>query len=383
MRDTLKVICLNLRAFLLNVAGVFFPRKAPPPASPARVLFIRIDRIGDLVLSTPALKAVKERYPEAELTALVSPVTAPLLAAAPGVSRVIIWDASKGWAGLAGTIKVLRDLHFDLAIDPYADYELRTALIAFLSGAKVRAGYQAYGRGIFFNVPVAPPQERAHFVKDAFGVLKALGIYAPVPDPELFISKEAQGGARKLLAESGVAEKDLLVAIHPGGYYPSQRWLPERFAEVISGLVSRYNAKILLIGGAGERELVKKIADSVTGALSERTIIKAIDLRTDVLCALIRRSRLFIGNNSGPLHMAGALKIPSISTMGPTDPVRWSPLGRDQVVLRSDLKCSPCNKGSCKSHECMNDLTVDMMMEGVESLLSKQGIAGKELSHED
>jgi len=81
--------------------------------------------------------------------------------------------------------------------------------------------------------------------------------------------------------------------------------------------------------------------------------------------------------------MAGALKVQSISTMGPTDPVRWSPLGRDQVVLRSDLKCRPCNKGVCRSHECMNDLTVDMMMEGVKGLLARHGIIEKEPRNED
>ncbi len=384
MKAVLKSVYLNLRRLFLNGLGFLLPRSAAPSAyaSPARILFVRIDRIGDIVLSTPAISALKERYPAAELTVLSSPVTAPLLAADPRINRVIVWDVSKGWAGLVVIMKIIRGLRFDLVIDPHAEYEVKTALIAFMSGAKIRAGYEVYGRGVFFNVTVAPAKERVHFVKEAFGVLRALGIEAPVGEPKLFPSKEAQGEAGKLLAGYGVNENDLLIAVHPGGYYPSQRWLPERFAWVIAGLMSRYKTKILLIGSASERELVEKIAGSIAGTLSDRTIIKAVDLRTDVLGALIRHSSLFIGNNSGPLHMAGALKVPSISTMGPTDPVRWYPLGSDQVVLRSNLKCSPCNIGGCKSHECMNDLTVDMMMEGVEGLLANRGIAKKELNHE-
>lgn len=372
MRNVLKAFYLNLRAFLLNVAGVFFPSEAPPLASPARILFIRIDRIGDMVLSTPAIRAIKEKYPSAELCVLASPVTAPLLAADPRVGKVIVWDSSRGWRGALETVRKLREARFDLAIDPRADYEIKTALIAFASGAKVRAGYALYGRGIFFNLRAAPPKERGHFVEEAFEVLKPLGIKRAGREPELCISGGAEAEASAFLKNSGADEKDFLAAVHPGGCYPSQRWFPDKFVEVIRGLMEKHNARVLLIGSGQERELVDDIADRASKGPDKKNIIKIIDFKMDVLSALIRKCRIFIGNNSGPLHIAAALRIPSVSTMGPTDPVRWRPLGSDQIVLKGNAPCDSCRRGSRGTHECMKDITAAMVLASAERLLNSQ-----------
>ena len=372
MRNVLKAFYLNLRAFLLNVAGVFFPSEAPPLASPARILFIRIDRIGDMVLSTPALRALKEKYPGARLSVLASPVMAPLIESDPCVDHVIVWDRTKRWRGVIETIKSLRRSRFDLAVDPRLDYELNTALIAFASGAKVRAGYALYGRGIFFNLRAAPPKERGHFVEEAFKVLKPLGIERAGRDPELFISGGAKAEASAFLKNYGADEKGFLAAVHPGGYYPSQRWFPERFAEVIRWLMDKHNARVLLIGSGQEWELIDDIADRASKGPDKKNIIKLIDFKMDVLSALIRKCRIFIGNNSGPLHIAAALRIPSVSTMGPTDPVRWRPLGPDQIVLRGNAPCDSCRRGSRGTHECMKDITAAMVQAGAERLLNSQ-----------
>jgi ADP-heptose:LPS heptosyltransferase len=139
--------------------------------------------------------------------------------------------------------------------------------------------------------------------------------------------------------------------------------------------VGGYGAKLLFIGNEEERYLVENICSVLPYGAN---VIKAVNIRPDILCALMRRSRLFIGNNSGPLHIAAALGVPGVSTIGPADPVKWSPLGPGQIVLRSDLKCSPCNRGICKGHECMKDISVEMMMDGVSRLLAGQGIAQKE-----
>lgn len=369
MKAVLKNAYLNLRGMLLNGLGLFFSRGAAPSyASPAKILFIRIDRIGDMVLSTPAIWAVGEKYPSAELCVLASPVTAPLLSADPRVKRVIVWDPSRGRRGALETLRKLREARFDLAIDPCADYELKTALIAFASGAAVRAGSGLYGRGIFFNLKAAPPKERGHFVEEAFEVLKLLGIERAGREPELSINGGAEAEALAFLKNSGAEEHAFLAAVHPGGSYPSQRWHPGGFAEVIRGLIEKRGAKILLIGGGPERDLVGRIAAAAAQGPDKKNIIKVIDFKTDVLAALLRKCRLFIGNNSGPLHMAAALKIPSISTMGPTDPVRWSPLGPEQVVLRTKLPCAPCGGVEC-GRDCMTDITAGMALESVERLL--------------
>lgn len=352
MRNILKIIYLNVRAAFLNIAGFFFSGAAPAPASSARILFIRIDRIGDMVLSTPAIRAISEKYPSAELCVLASPVTAPLIASDPRVGSVVVWDSSLGWRGALAVVRKLREARFDLAIDPCADYGIKTAVIAFASGADVRAGYDLYGRGIFFNLKAALSAEREHFVEEAFGVLKLLGIERAGLEPELHISAGAGAEARTLLKASAAGETEYLVAIHPGGYYPSQRWSPAGFAGVIRALIEKHGAKVLLIGSGRERELVDDVADRACGGLDKKNIIKLINCRADVLAALIKKCRIFIGNNSGPLHIAAALKVPSVSTMGPTDPVKWSPRGAGQVVLKR-----------------MTEITAAMVIESAERLL--------------
>ncbi len=368
MRESLKYLYLGFRTVLLRLLGVFLRLPAMSSGSPERILFIRIDRLGDMVLSTPALKAIKEKYPSARLSVLASPAAAGLLDGNPYVNEVYVWDESQGPAALLKTIKNLRAARFDLAVDPRPGYELGTAIIAFLSGARVRAGYDSHGRGVFLNLTTPVPLPGAHFSSEAFGVLKLIGIEGPGSSPELFIRPEAVAEAGNILKVRGVEESDIVVALHPGGYYPSQRWPADRFAAVARALMARYGAKILLIGSPGETGIIEAII-SLLSAADRNNVVRTENLGIGTLCALIARSRLFIGNNSGPLHMAGALNIPSVSTMGPTDEGRWRPIGRNQIVLKAGLSCLSCGKGDCDTHECMNAITAEMMLENAERLL--------------
>lgn len=368
MKETILGIYLSARGLLLQVFGLFQGAAAVVPGNIKRILLIRIDRIGDMVMTLPAIHAVKVKFSDAEIVVLASPVTAHLLAADPSVKSVIAWDLSTGWRGLAGTVKELRNLHFDLAVDFCADYSLKTALIAFVSGAGIRLGYQISGRGIFFNLRRVPAAERIHASEESFELLKALGIDRAERIPEIFISVEAGAAANELLAGARITGEDILVAVHPGGHYPSQRWPRERFSEVAAQLAERYHAKLLFIGDEKERALVDATAAELP---SGATVIKAINIRPDILCALIRASRLFIGNNSGPLHLASALGCPSVSTMGPTDPVKWLPLGPRQAVLRTALPCSGCGKGNCRKG-CMLDITAAQVIRAAEKLLNER-----------
>lgn len=375
MKAVIKKIYLTVRQALLRALGLSL---RPAAASldgfaPEKILFIRVDRLGDMTLTTPAFGAIKNKYPRAELCVLAAPAAAALISADPRVARIIIW--SGGPLRKLRTIKELRLAGFDLAIDPLNGYELETAVVAFLSGARLSLGYESYGRGVFLDLRSGPPPGRVHFAEEALYLLRLLGISGVPLKPELFISEEAAAAADGILLKAGFTGKDLIVAVHPGGVYSSKRWAPDRFAEVASRLMRGYGAKLVFIANEEERALVETIC---AGLPDGKDVLKAVNLRPDTLCALMRKSRLFIGNNSGPLHIAAALGVPGVSTMGPADPVKWSPLGPDQVVLRSDLKCSPCNKGVCEGHECMKDLTVGMMMDAAAGLLARQGLSQKE-----
>lgn len=370
VKAILKDIYLNFRKYLLRVLAILiFDKKLPDFGSGQdiqKILFIRIDRIGDLVLSTPALRALKQGFPHSELVVLVSPSNQSLLLNNPYVDKVLVYDQKKRLGDKIAIIKQLRAYGFNLAIDPYPDYELKTALIALLSGSKKRVGYASYGREVFFNIETPKIKDNQHLVDLTLEILNPLGISAKDKTPEIFLSDDEKKWARNWLKEKGVWGKPI-VGIHPGGYYESQRWLPERFAELVDQLQKDRKLDLIIFGGPGEEALAKKISSMVTGELL--TYVED-DIRR--FAVLLSYCSVFICNNSGPLHIAVGIGIPTISIMGPTIKERWMPIGDIHKVLRiDDLPCIGCNLGYCKikTHDCMHLITPSMVLEAVESTL--------------
>ncbi len=370
MKATLKHIYLNSRKGFLKASSVLIPsfRSVCDNESSdiRKILFIRIDRIGDLVLSTPILKAIKTAYPSSKLTVLASPNNHILLMNNPFVDTVIVYDRSAELAGKARVIRKLKQADFDLAIDPYADYELETALITFLSKARRRIGFSAYGREVFFNLPAPSINAKQHFIDLSFDVATLVGIDADDRAPEIFIDESEKGWAKDWLHEHSLNNQPI-VGIHPGGHYETQQWFPERFAEIACLIHGKYNVKPIIFGGPGEERLVSDI-HSLTGDVA--TVFPADDLRQ--FAAVLSCCNLLICNNSGPLHMAVALRVPTISFMGPTIKDRWMPQGSIHTVLRvDDLPCIGCNAGHCRiqTHDCMRLITPDMVMDCVNTIL--------------
>jgi len=370
VKSFLKNIYLNFRKYLLRVLPILIHAKRLHNFGSGedirRILFIRVDRIGDLVLSTPALKALKKAFPVSELAVLASLSNQSLLLNNPYVDKIFVYDQQLGLSHKIGIIKQLRNYGLDLAVDPYADYELKTALIAFLSGAKRRIGYSSYGRELFFNVNGPKVIKDKHLVDLTLDILKPLGVRSNHKKPEIFLTEDEKKWAGNWLKEKGAGVKPI-VGIHPGGYYETQRWLPERFAEVANHLKKNGYLDILIFGGPGEKGLVDQIASMINGELM--TYVGG-DLRE--FAALVDSCRMLICNNSGPLHVAVALNIPTISVMGPTNKDRWMPIGDIHKVLRIDnLPCIGCNLGYCKieTHDCMSLITSSMVIEATKSFL--------------
>lgn len=369
LKDKLKNIYQNLRKyFLYALAITVFHKKFNNFTSEQgkiKILFIRIDRIGDLVLSTPAIKAIKETYPGSKLVVLASRTNCSLLENNPYVDHTVIYDPSKNLWTKFRSILQLRNYHFDLAIDPYADYELKTALIAFLSGAKKRIGYVSYGREIFFNLPAPTIENEKHFVDLTIDVLKPIGVIPKEKSPEIFIVEDEKKWASDWLKERGLATKPIF-AIHPGAYYESQRWPAENFAELVCEISKAGKEELILFGGPGDETLLDAIV-----SMSGEDVLTSIpdDLRK--FAALLSCCNIFICNNSGPLHMAVALNMPTVSFMGPTHKNRWLPIGDIHKVLRvDDLTCIGCNLGYCRirSHDCMKLISPQMVIDAAEEL---------------
>lgn len=329
--------------------------QAPPvPGVVRRLLFIRIDRLGDLVLSTPALKAIKTARPGTELDVLASPGACGILENNGHVDRVFTYDRSAPMAERIAVLRRLRQERYDLAVDPLDDWDLEPALIAAWSAAPVRIGYAGAGREVFFTCALERPPRPEPAIDAVLRVLQPLGIQAADRRPRIALLERETAQARQWLTER-VDGGAPVVGIHPGATYGTQRWLPDYFAELADRLAAA-DAVILLLGGPADRILVEQVA----ARMRNRAAVRAVtgDLRR--FCALLGLCRLLVCNNSGPLHVACALEVPTVSFMGPSVARRWYPAGEGHIVLRrGDLPCIGCNSGRCRigTHDCMRLIT--------------------------
>jgi len=335
-----------------------------------KILFIRIDRVGDLVLSTPALRVLKEGFPSAALTVLTGPATAPLLEYNPHVDRVIVYDRS--WTVREKTVRLreLRQMRFDLAVDPYDDRELETAWIAGMSGAPLSLGYPCGGREHFLSLVAPLPEPERHMTEVVLHVLKPLGIPISSHPPEIFLTDAEVECARGWLARVG-GDALPFVAIHPGAFYETQRWPAEYFAKLADLIAETGRLKVVLFGGPGDEAIVDRIL-----SLTKTRVVRCVTANIRVFAARLSQCCLLVCNNSGPLHVGAALGVPTVSFMGPTVMHCWYPRGEGHVVLRiDDLPCIGCNSGRCRigTHDCMRLITPSEVLESVYRSLKTKG----------
>ena len=363
MKAFLKPLYLSLRGIFLRAAGSGLRHDADDaplhPGSVRKILFVRLDRIGDVVLSTPAFRALKKHFPGAELTVLLRSSTRGLVEQNPYVDRILTVDNARE------SIRVIRELRsdrFDLLIDPYDDWPLESALIAGLSGARVRIGYAVAGREAFFTTWLQPPLPGRHMTNVVMDSLKPLGISPVDAGPEVFLTKAELASAREWLDERTDGGLPV-IGLHPGATFETQRWPLEYFSELGALLLRERQGRIIVLGGPADRplvaELVKRLGDSA------RSCITA-DIRR--FSALLACCRLLVCNNSGPLHLGSALGVQTVSFMGPTLRDRWYPRGERHAVLRiDDLPCIGCNAGFCRigTQECMRQIRPERVLEAI------------------
>lgn len=343
------------------------PKKvAPQDLTIKSILAIRIDRVGDLVLSTPAIKALREYFPKAKIYVLVKKGNETLLKGSRFVDSVIVYN------NFFDTLKLLHKYQFDLAIDLLMDYPIKPTFLAYFSRAKLRAGFSVIGKKRLFDISAKPRTTKKHISEYMLDLASSIIKFCLGKDvdfsqfePEIFINGEEEKEMKRFLQEKGILEEDLLVGIHPGGYYPTQRWPIENFSQLADRLIEEFKVRIVIVGSFQEKTLV----DKMISLMNHKSAIKAVGFSLDRLAALISLMDVFACNNSGPLHIAAAVNIPTVSTMGPTDQVLWRPRGKNHIVIRQNLFCSPCNRGICKNHNCMELIAVDDVVGAVKKQL--------------
>ncbi|MDD5475166.1 MAG: lipopolysaccharide heptosyltransferase II [Syntrophales bacterium] len=327
----------------------------------AKNLLIRgTNWIGDVIMSLPALSAVRNSVPGARITVLAKPWVADLYRLFPGIDEVIIFQSPGCHDGLAGKTRLAKELRqrrFDAAL--LFQNAIEAAIITALARIPARAGYTTDGRRLLLTHPVKRRKgvDSLHQTRYYLEMVRSLGFIAEPDDLMIRPDGESLRRADEMLMEQNLSREDILVGIAPGAAYgPAKMWYVERYAALADRLVDEMSARILLFGSAD---------DAVrTGTVKNLMQHGALDLAgTTSLAeasALMSLCSLVVSNDSGLMHLAGGLGVPLIAVFGSTNPVATSPLGVRSHVMYRQVHCSPCLKKTCPTDfACMDAITVD------------------------
>lgn len=327
-----------------------------------RILLIRLSSLGDIVLTTPAIRAVRAHFPDAYIAMLVGKQSADVLRENPHLDEIITFDRSaksKDTGEMLRTVRVLRERKFTLAID--LQRKFRTALLMYFSGAPARVG-----KGALCTVRVLE-QENKHATAHYFDLLHAAGIPAVDQRLELFLAESERTDASQRFDAAGIPQTGLKVGIFPGAGWKLREWMPDRFAAIADRLVQHFNAEVLIFGGQKEADLVH----AVVKLMGARAVPFAGNLQVRELAACIEKCDLFLTNDTGPMHIATAVDTPTVSLFGPGNHIRFQPLGGLHQTIRHDVPCSPCKQftDKCKDNICMKNITVDEVWQSISNTL--------------
>jgi len=360
-------------------------------SSVARIVLIRPDHLGDLLFTTPALRLLREAFPQAHITCLVGPwakavvennphLNEIVLCPFPGFTRQKKRSIIEPYVILLQYARQLRQRNFDLAIVLRFDHWWG-ALLAYLAGIPSRVGYDVAEVRPFLTdiIPYLPDR---HEVEQNLALVEQVaGLKSQVAGRrsqvagwplEFNLTAEDEGFAEGYLAERGVRDGGLLVGIHPGAGAPVKLWRNEAWAQVSDTLTRRYGAKVILTGSAEEVSLCRAIAEGMTA----RPIVTAGETSLGGLAAIMARCQLVLGVDSGPLHLAVAVGTPTVHLFGPVDSRTFGPWGDParHIVVTSKMDCIPCNRldytpAELDRHPCVRNITVEQVLEAVERLM--------------
>jgi len=340
----------------------------------SRILVRATNWVGDVVMTIPALRTIRERYPAAWIAVLTRPSVADLFTRERIVDRVIAHN-TLGKRDLAGKWRLGRLLNaerFDTAILFQNAFE--AALIAWLAGIPRRIGYDRDARGILLTHPVPvpksgeiPPHETLYYLE----LLRRAGIVdnSPVVDSiRLGDAAEARAAGQEEFQRLGFDRA--VIGVSPGAAFGgAKRWMPDRFAAAARRVAGEIHADIALFGSAAERETCEEIATRLNGS---GVVVRNLAGETTlaIFVELAAACRLFLTNDSGPMHVASALGIPTVAVFGPTDHVGTGPLGEHCRIVREPVDCSPCKLRECPTdHRCMERVSADRVADAALELL--------------
>jgi len=354
------------------ISSILYRRKGLASADIRRIAVIKLDHIGDVILSIPAVANLQAHFPQARIVMIVNPSAEAIARRIPCVDEVLCYDArffarsggSKMFDFARGMrfIRKMRRREFDLIVDLRGSFA--PLVFALIAKSKYRIDRGTY---LIHRKTGRIPTVLEHEAEVNLDILARAGLTALSRNMSLNITKTDLDGADSLLKE---CDESPIVVMHAGAPSPLKRWSAERYARLASELQREHNACIVLIGGKGERQ----IAGFVTSAVGEQAVNLSGRTTLGQLAAVLRRADLFIGNDSGPMHLAAACGAKVIGLFGPTSLQRFGPYGDNCVALRMESDCPPCMREECKTpgYRCIDRISVDDVMKIAAQMLSQQ-----------
>lgn len=344
----------------------------PPPSiplSPSNIIVRMPNWLGDLVMATPILTDLRHQWPAAKITAMCQGTLGTVIQEDPHIDELLNFKRPSGWLHRqthGDIIEPLRQGHYDLGV--ILTNSFSSAWWFWRGNVKNRLGYATHCRSMLLDHPIPfPPQRNTqHLVITYKMLLNPLGIPVSQTSPTLYLTPMEQQEAKERLASFGVTSSDLIIGINPGAAYGSAKcWLPERFKQLSQRLLENPKIKIIYFGDKAGAPLVQDICVG----LPEQVINLAGKTSMRQLMALIQCCRLFLTNDSGPMHVASALKVPLIALFGSTSDTTTGPYNGGRV-LHKHVPCSPCYRRECPiDFRCMTRIGVDEVFQEVQDLL--------------
>ncbi len=330
-----------------------------------KILVIKIGAVGDVVLSIPSLRAIREQFPTARICVLVGLEAREALQHCPYVDDLIVYNKSLIGKGIKKFLKLAKDIQrrsFDVVID--FQNNNRSHILGFLSGATARFGYSNKKLGFLLNCgvkdtkyPPLPP------VEHSFRVVNLLGIKPKSDHLELWPQEEDRSFAKKFLSENWLNPTQELVAINPlaSNRWKTKIWPAEKFARLCDILAAKHIRTVIVASKLNSKYVEKFLS------LTKSKPINACGRTTLLqLAALLERCKVLLSPDSAPVHIAAAVKTPAVILFGPTDPSRHAPPAKERItIMRKNLRCSPCYRPNCQNIKCMNLISVEEVLEKV------------------
>jgi len=373
-KNKIILLFIALIDFIGNI--LFMPfrvLKRHNPGNVSKILVIRLDHIGDVIFSTPIPKNLKSHYKGAKITFLVGSWSKDIVMNNPHIDEVISYNApwfDRSRKKLFEVIKFfrlaaeLRKQQYDIGFDPRGDF--RHILLMFISGIRFRVGYGMTGGGFMLHRQ-GIYRDGIHSMEHNLDLLKDMHIKIESKDIEFYSSPKDKKAIGDFLKANHVSKNTPMAIAHPFSGNISKNWSCERFADLLRRIDKEFSLKLIVIGSENDREEINNIIKT-----SKVDVLNGAGLLSlGALLELMKMSKIFIGVDSGPSHIAALSDLASVILYsGTNSPDEWGPLSKKSIVIQMDIPCKGCHRIDCKDNICMDLITVEDVIESINKVIA-------------